>query len=154
MKTSVLILENIRSVENTASIFRSADRFGVSKIFLVGTTPAPIDRFDRLRQDFIKVSLGAEKRVSWERTKTIAPLIKNLKADGFQILALEQDSRSEQLKSFVPKKKFALILGNEVNGVSKKTLTLADNIIEIGTPGNSLSLNVSVAAGVALFVLK
>ncbi len=150
----MLILENIRSVENTASIFRSADRFGVSKIILIGTTPAPTDRFGRARQDFIKVSLGAEKRVPWEWSKTIGPVIKKLKVGNFQILALEQDPRSKQLKNFVPKNKFALILGNEVKGVSKKTLELADSVLEIGTPGNSLSLNVSVAAGVALFVLK
>lgn len=154
MKTAVLILENIRSVENAASIFRTADRFGVLKIVLVGTTPAPLDRFQRARQDFAKVSLGAEKRVAWEYEKTIEPVIKNLKTDNFQIISLEQDKRAKQLKHFAAQERFALILGNEVMGVEKKTLALSDEVVEIGTPGNSLSLNVSVAAGVALFVLK
>ncbi|MGB3922030.1 MAG: TrmH family RNA methyltransferase [Minisyncoccia bacterium] len=153
-RTSILVLENIRSVENTASIFRTADRFGVSKIVLVGTTPAPLDRFRRARQDFAKVSLGAEKRVPWEYEKTAESAVKKLKQDGFQIIALEQDLRAGQLKNFKAKEKFALIVGSEVAGVEKKTLELSDEIVEIGTPGNSLSLNVSVAAGVALFVLK
>jgi len=154
MKTRVLVLENIRSVENTASIFRTADRFGASKIILVGTTPAPVDRFGRVRKDFVKVSLGAEKRVPWEYAKAIAPVLKKLKTKKFQIIALEQNPRAKQLKDFVSEKNFALILGNEVSGVSKNTLNLVDAIVEIGTPGNSLSLNVSVAAGVALFMLK
>lgn len=154
MKKSILVLENIRSVENTASIFRTADRFGVSKIILIGTTPAPTDRFGRMRKDFIKVSLGAEKRVPWEHAKTTESVIKNLKAEGFQIITLEQDARAKQLKNFVSKNQFILIVGNEVTGIAKKTLKLSDEILEIGTPGNSLSLNVSVAAGIALFVLK
>lgn len=141
-------------MENTASIFRSADRFGVSKILLVGTTPTPIDRFGRARKDFAKVSLGAEKKVSWEHVQTTETAVKNLKADKFQIIALEQNSRAKQLKNFVPSGRFALVVGNEVTGVEKNTLELSDEIVEIGTPGNSLSLNVSVAVGVALFVLK
>ena len=153
-KTCVLILENIRSVENTASIFRTADGFGVSKIILVGTTPAPLDRFGRKRQDFAKVSLGAEESVDWEYKKEILPVIKDLRDQGFQIIALEQDHRSHRLRDFKAEDQFALIVGSEVDGVSRGALDNSDAIVEIPMQGMKESLNVSVAAGVALFVLR
>ena len=153
-KTSVLILENIRSVENTASIFRTADGFKVSKIILVGTTPAPLDRFGRKRQDFAKVSLGAEDMVSWEYQKEIESVIGELKEQGFQIIALEQTSYSKDLKSLPKPDKFAVIVGNEITGVSKEALEASDVVAEIPMMGSKESLNVSVAAGVALFVLS
>ena len=155
MKTCVLILENLRSVENTASIFRTADGFGVSKIILVGTTPTPVDRFGRKRTDFAKVSLGAEENVDWEylEAKNLQLTIYNLQKDGFQIIALEQDPRSVRLKDFEAKDQFALIVGSEVDGVSKTSLDNSDVIIEIPMQGSKESLNVSVATGTALFVL-
>lgn len=151
-KTCVLILENIRSVENTGSIFRTAKRFGVSKIILVGTTPAPVDRFGRRRQDFSKVSLGAED-VDWEYVKEIGPTISELKDAGFQIVSLEQDAKSINLKEFDTPDQFALIVGNEVSGISKDVLRASNTIVEIPVDGEKKSLNVSVATGVALFVL-
>ena len=151
-KTCVLILENLRSVENTASIFRAADGFGVSKIFLVGSTPAPIDRFGRKRKDFSKVSLGTEN-IDWEYDKEILPVIKELKDQEFQIISLEQDPRSKRLKDFKAKEKFALIVGSEVDGISKKALDTSDAIVEIPMQGKKESFNVSVAAGAALFML-
>ena len=153
-KTFILILENIRSVENTASIFRTADRFGVSKIILVGTTPTPLDRFKRERKDFVKVSLGAEKTVAWEDEKESKPVIKGLKSDKFQIISLEQTSKAKNIKDFLAQKKFALIVGNEVSGVSKYVLETSDEVVEIATKNVKGSLNVSVATGIALFVLS
>ncbi|MBX4195768.1 TrmH family RNA methyltransferase [Candidatus Parcubacteria bacterium] len=150
MKTAIVVLDNIRSVENTASIFRTAESLGVAKIILVGTTPAPLDRFGRKRKDFAKVSLGAEDMVEWEFAKEIKPVIENLKSDGFQIVALEQDERGAEFKI---SDSFALILGNEVDGVSKEALGLADKIYEIPMKGKKESLNVSVAAGIALHEL-
>ena len=152
--TSVLILDNIRSVENVASIFRTADGFNVSKIFLIGITPAPLDRFGRMRKDFVKVSLGAEKTVDWKYEKNIKPVIEELKEQGFKIIALEQAPDSKDLKSLPKSDKFVLIVGNEVEGVSSEALDSADVIAEIPMLGQKESLNVSVAAGVALFVLR
>ena len=152
-KICVLVLENIRSVENTASIFRTADRFGVSKIILVGTTPAPLDRFKRERRDFAKVALGAENKVAWEYQKTIKAVIDDLKKEKFKIISLEKTSGAENLKGFRPKNRFALIVGNEVTGVSKEVLKESDAVVEIPTQSGKGSLNVSVATGIALFVL-
>lgn len=150
------MLENIRSVENTASIFRTADGFKVSKIILIGTTPTPIDRFNRKRKDFSKVSLGAENTVSWEyvRTQDLRFMIQDLREQGFYIIALEQTLDAKDLKILPKPEKFAVIVGNEVTGVSEEALSMADVVAEIPMYGEKESLNVSVAAGVALFVLS
>ena len=155
MQKTVLILDNIRSVENTASIFRTADCLGVSKIYLIGTTPCPIDRFGRKRKDFAKVALGAEEFVPWEYVKDIKDQISKLKSEGYKILALEQHPHSKNLQTVNCKLQtnFALIVGNEVDGVSEVALGLADEIVEIPMQGEKESLNVSVATGIALFSL-
>mgnify|MGYP001607814450 CR=1 FL=1 len=153
-KTCVLVLENIRSVENAGSIFRTADGLGVSKIILIGTTPAPVDRFGRKRADFAKVSLGAEDSVEWEYREEIGSVIKGLKSDGFMIIALEQPPGAKNLREFKTKELFALVVGNEVHGVSKEALAKADAIVEIPMLGRKESLNVSVSTGIALFVLS
>ncbi len=152
-----LILENLRSVENTGSIFRTAEGLGVSKIYLVGTTPAPVDRFGRKRNDFSKVALGAEDLVEWEYVsqENFQLTILNLQKDGFKIIALEQDLKAKNLRSLDANKleRFALVVGNEVDGVSKEALEISDEIVEIPMQGEKESLNVSVAAGIALFAL-
>ncbi|MBX4200119.1 TrmH family RNA methyltransferase [Candidatus Parcubacteria bacterium] len=152
-KTAVLILDNIRSVENTGSIFRTAEGLGVSKIYLVGTTPAPVDRFGRKRSDFAKVSLGAEETMDWTYVKGIKEVIEELKSQNFQVISLEQNEKSKNLKEFKSENLFALVVGNEVEGVSKDVLDLSDEIVEIEMKGKKESLNVSVAAGIALFEL-
>ncbi len=151
----ILILHNIRSVHNVGSIFRTADAAGVTKIFLSGYTPAPIDRFGLSRKDFSKVSLGAEKTIPWQQTKTLAAAVTNVKKEGYYVAALEQDKNSIPLFEFkLPKDTLlALVLGNEVRGVSKQSLKLVDAIIEIPMRGKKESLNVSVAAGIAMFTL-
>jgi len=162
MRKAVLILDNIRSVENTGSIFRTADCLGVSKIYLVGTTPCPVDRFERKRKDFAKVALGAEESVSWEYVKNIKDQISNLKSEGFKIIALEQHpdaihltpDPSPKLGEGREERSFALIVGNEVEGVSQEALDLSDEIVEIPMQGTKESLNVSVATGIALFSLS
>jgi len=155
MRKIILILDNIRSVENTASIFRTADCLGVEKIYLVGTTPSPIDRFGRKRKDFAKVALGAEEFVSWEVNKSISSVIEKLKSDGFKIIALEQSQNSTELRNFQTSQlhNFALVVGNEVDGVSRGALDIADAIVEIPMRGTKESLNVAVATGIALFSL-
>jgi 23S rRNA (guanosine2251-2'-O)-methyltransferase len=154
MKTCVLVLENIRSVENTGSIFRTAEGLGVSKIMLVGTTPAPLDRFGRKRADFAKVSLGAEELVDWDYFSDIDLALESLKGEAFQIIALEQTNESRKdIKRFETRDKFALIVGNEVDGISKRALKASEVALEIPMQGKKESLNVAVAAGIALFVL-
>lgn len=153
MRTCALILDNIRSVENTGSIFRTADCLGVSKIYLIGTTPAPLDRFGRKRSDFAKVSLGAEETVEWEYARDMKAVLEELVSQGFSLLALEQAPGSRPLTGFKAPECFALIVGNEVEGVSNEALERVDAIFEIPMKGSKESLNVSVSAGIALFSL-
>jgi len=153
-----LIVENIRSSENVGSFFRTADAMGVSKIYLIGYTPKPVDKFNRLDSKIAKTALGAEKSVPYESYLTINPLIKKLKKEGEMILALEQDKNSIDYRKLnsvnfggrASKKDVALIIGNEVTGVSKSVLKQCDAILEIPMCGVKESLNVSVATGIAL----
>ncbi len=147
-----LILHNIRSAENVGSMFRSADAFGVSKVYLTGYTPAPIDRFQRPVHKIAKTALGGEKSVAWEQGDA-AEVIAKLKASGVRVVALEQDSRSVSLVSYMVPTQAALIVGNEVTGVEPEVLALADDVVEIEMRGEKESLNVAVAAGIALFHL-
>ena len=148
---TILILPDIRSTYNVGAIFRTADACGVNKIYLTGYTPCPLDRFGRVRSDIAKASLGAEISMPWEYKKTLIPLIKKLKKDGYEVVGLEQDKRAIDYKKFKQNKNLALILGNEVSGLSTSILNLCDLIIEIPMKGEKESLNVSVASGIALF---
>lgn len=146
-----LILHNIRSAQNVGAIFRTADAAGVGKIYLTGYTPTPIDRFGRAEAKITKTALGAEKSIPWESFKTAAPLIKKLKKEGTQVVAVEQASDSVPYTTWKPAIPLALILGNEVKGISSSLLKLCDRIVEIPMRGEKESLNVSVAAGIVLF---
>lgn len=149
----VLILYNIRSIYNVASIYRTADGAGVAKIYLVGVTPTPMDRFGKFRADFSKVALGAEKTVEWEHFKNFGAVYKKFKADGYEVLAVEQDKRSIPYFKYRPSKKVALVFGEETKGLPKSVLDKCDQILEIPMRGKKESLNVSVAAGVVLYRL-
>ena len=149
-----LVLHNIRSLYNVGAIFRTAEGLGVKKIYLTGYTPEPYDLFGKIRKDFQKTALGAEKYLEWEKLRYIAVLLKRLKQEKIQIIALEQSKSSVNIKKFKPRGKFALILGNEVRGVPKSVLKKCDKIIEIPMRGKKESLNVSVAAGIALYELS
>lgn len=154
---NILILNDIRSVENVGAMFRTADAAGINKIYLTGYTPTPLDRFGRKRGDLAKSALGAEEFVSWEQKKMILPLLKKLKRDGFQIIAIEQDKKSINYKKLKVKsyKLKAFIVGAEVTGIPKSILEKCDIIAEIPMRGKKESLNVSVALGIALFgILK
>jgi len=153
MKTCILILENLRSVENTGSIFRTAEGLGVKKIYLIGTTPTPLDRFGRKRTDFAKVSLGAEKMINWEYQEEIGLVLEELKEKNFEIISLELTHESKDIRKMETKNKFALVVGNEVDGVSSEALSSSNAMVEIPMRGKKESLNVSVATGIALFVL-
>lgn len=147
-KVFFVICDNIRSLYNVGSIFRTADALGIKKIYLCGITGTP-------KQEGIKkVSLGAENFVSWEYVKQTGRLMQKLKANGVQIIALEQIKNSVDLGRFKPRFPCALVLGNEVNGVSKAVLKKCDAVVEIPMAGKKESLNVAVAFGIAGYFLK
>lgn len=148
------ILHNIRSVHNVGSIFRTADAADVSKIYICGITPSPVDRLGKPRKDFEKVSLGAEKNVSWEYVPQTGRLLKRLKEEGVFIVGLEQASNSVSLNKLKTRFPVALVLGNEVDGIPQRILKLCDIVAEIPMAGRKESLNVSVAFGIAIFSLR
>lgn len=151
----IAILHNIRSVYNVGSIFRTADAAGVEKIYLCGVTPAPLDRFGKKRRDFIKVSLGAEDSVAWEKAEDALVLIRDLKKRGYSIISLEQHETSIPYSRKIDfKGDIALVAGNEVEGLTPEILGESDYVIEIPMRGKKESLNVSVSFGIAVFELN
>jgi tRNA G18 (ribose-2'-O)-methylase SpoU len=150
MKDIRILLHDIRSVYNVGAIFRTADAIGVSRIYLSGYTPGPLDRFGRVRKDFAKSALGAEKSVLSEHVEHLE-IVKELKKEGFQILALEQSEKSIDYKKVELKERMLVVLGNEVSGVEKDILKMADTVAEIPMNGEKESLNVSVSAGIVLY---
>lgn len=148
-KIVYVLCDNIRSLYNVGSIFRTADAAGVSKIILGGITGKPT------QAGVIKTALGAEKNVPWEHYKNLSAQVVKLKKAGFFIVALEQSLGSADFRKFKPRFPLALVVGNEVSGVSGAILKKADKIIEIPMRGRKESLNVAVAFGVAIFeILK
>lgn len=147
----VVALSDIRSTHNVGSILRTCDSAGVGRVILAGFTPLPVDRFGRLRKDIAKVALGAENTVKCEPVSNAVDALSELRAHGYQIVGLEQSPKSIDYKSFAPVDKFALVLGNEVEGLSKEVLSACDVVVEIPMRGKKESLNVSVAFGIALF---
>ncbi|HLD61220.1 MAG TPA: RNA methyltransferase [Patescibacteria group bacterium] len=141
----VLIIPNIRSGHNVGAMFRTADGAGVEKIYITGYSPRPP------HPQIDKVSLGAEKTMPWEGAQNTVPLLKRLKKQGYHIVALEQTKKSVSIYRWKPKFPLALIVGNEVTGISSSILKLCDKIVEIPMRGKKSSLNVSVAAGIALY---
>ena len=162
--TMIAILHNIRSLHNVGSMFRTADGAGVEKIYLTGITPAPVDEFGHSRPQLTKVSLGAEKFVPWDNTarspKAINKLFEKLKKDGYKIFALEINKKSvpyhkittsSQDQGSCEDNKLALVVGNEVRGLSPSILKKCDRILEIPMRGKKESLNVAVAFGIAVY---
>ncbi len=143
-----LILDNIRSAHNVGSIFRTADAAGIDKIYLCGYTPRP-DKNDKIA----KTALGAEKTVTWEHHALAWKLIENLKKEGVHVVALEQDPTAIDIFDFKAQFPLALVVGNEVKGISKALLKRAETILAIPQYGRKESLNVSVATGIAIYTL-
>jgi tRNA G18 (ribose-2'-O)-methylase SpoU len=148
---NVLILNDIRSVENVGAIFRTCDALGISKIYITGHTPSPVDRFGRKRNDLAKSALGAEEYVPWEEREDVFLLIDELKNKGYFLIGIEQDENSIDYKDVKIKDKNVFILGAEVTGIPKDILDKCDVVAEIPMKGKKESLNVSVSFGVALF---
>ncbi|HBH71313.1 MAG: tRNA/rRNA methyltransferase (SpoU) [Parcubacteria group bacterium GW2011_GWC1_42_11] len=152
MKT-VVVLDNLRSVYNVGSIFRTANAVGVCKIYLCGTTPTPVDKKGDRRKDFAKVALGAEDTVEWEYVENTLECVLKLKKENYFIVALEQDEKSVDYKNVNvdDKERVAFVVGAEVVGVAKGVLAESDVVAEIPMLGTKESLNVTIAFGVAVY---
>jgi 23S rRNA (guanosine2251-2'-O)-methyltransferase len=148
----VIVLDNVRSLNNVGSAFRTSDAFLIEKIFLCGITGRPPHK------EIQKTALGATESVAWDYLPTTLEAIEQLKAAGYQICAFEQVDQSMMLDKFVPDKeaKFALVFGNEVFGVEEEIIENSDHVIEIPQLGTKHSLNISVTMGIAIwdFVVK
>jgi tRNA G18 (ribose-2'-O)-methylase SpoU len=144
------ICDNIRSTFNVGAIFRTADAAGITKIYLCGYTPTPP------RDEIEKVALGAEKTVPWEHVAQTWRLLERLKAQGVQIVALENNLELPAIdyREFLPQFPSALVLGNEVTGLSEALLKRADAILTLPMHGTKESLNVAVAFGIAAYRLN
>ncbi len=146
-----VILHNIRSAHNVGSIFRTADGAGVSKIFLSGYTPAPLDRFGRENAEIKKTSLGATETVPFEVVDDITKQILFLQEEGIEVTAVEQTKKAIEYTTYTPTRDVAFIFGNEVTGVEEEILEVSDTHIQLPMYGTKESLNVSVCAGIVLF---
>ena len=147
-KTAVVVLlDNVRSLHNVGSVFRTCDAFVVETLYLCGITGTPPNN------EINKTALGATESVDWKHEKDIISLINRLKSQNFRIFSIEQAENAVFLRDFVPKpnEKYALIFGNEVNGVSQEAVDLSDGVIEINQGGTKHSLNIAVSAGVVLW---
>ena len=159
MREIIVIAHNIRSTHNIGAIFRTCEGFGVQKIILSGYSPYPAIPGDarlphiasKLTSQIHKTALGAETMVNFEYQES--PNLKSLQQDGYIIVGLEQDDRSVLLQEYQPPQKIALLLGEEVHGITPELRTQCDDLIEIPMYGKKESFNVSVATGIALYHL-
>jgi 23S rRNA (guanosine2251-2'-O)-methyltransferase len=140
----VLVLDNVRSMLNVGSVFRSADAFRASRVYLCGITGQPPHR------EIAKTALGADETVDWAYAQDTAELVSQLRAEGYYVCAIEQVQNSESLLDFFPEKNqpYAFVLGNEVFGVSEEVVKLSDKCLEIPQFGTKHSLNIAVTAGI------
>jgi len=143
----VVILDSVRSMHNIGSIFRTSDGFAIEKICLCGITAQPPHR------EIEKTALGATQSIEWTYSEDVCDAINELKSDGYTIIAIEQAENSIMLNDYQPdnSKKYALIFGNEVNGVSDEAMKLIDTCIEIPQFGTKHSFNIVVSAGIVLW---
>ena len=144
-----IILDDIRSLNNIGSVFRTADAFLIEKIYLCGITATPPNK------DIHKTALGATESVDWEYVKDINVLVKSLKSEGVKIISVEQAEKATMLHDFNPEEgeKYAVIFGNEVKGVSQEIVDASDHVVEIPQFGTKHSLNISVSAGIVIWDL-
>jgi tRNA G18 (ribose-2'-O)-methylase SpoU len=143
----IIILDNIRSLNNIGSVFRTADAFLIKKIYLCGITAKPPHK------DINKTALGATDSVAWEHIDDTAKLLNSLQKEGVKIVAIEQVEKSILLQDFMPKKEevYALVFGNEVKGVQQSVVDASDYCVEIPQFGTKHSFNISVSAGIVMW---
>ena len=146
----VLVLDNVRSAHNVGSAFRTADAFGVDKVYLGGICPVPPS------PELHKVALGAEESVPSEHADDVVDLVRRLQADGYKVIAVEQTVHSVKLDEFQPTTatRYALVFGNEVAGVQQEVVDACDFALEIPQKGTKHSLNVSVSVGIVLWAVS
>lgn len=162
MREIIVIFHNIRSAHNVGSLLRTSDGFGVEHVYFTGYTPYPKMGNDarlphianKLSNKIHKTALGAEDSVKWSKAADISKLLKQLKAKGYIIIGLEQTESSVTLKSFSPPAKSVLLLGSEVEGITKELLKECDTYLEIPMYGSKESFNVVQAAAIALYHLR
>ncbi len=143
----VVVLDNIRSHHNVGSIFRTADAFAFEGIYLCGYTPVPPHR------EIHKTALGATDSVTWKHFATTGEAVEELKNNGFTIISIEQTEKKIMLNEFKKEvsKKYALVFGNEVEGVEQSVIEASDHVIEIPQTGTKHSLNISICAGIVMW---
>lgn len=143
----VVVLDSVRSMHNIGSIFRTSDGFAIEKIYLCGITAQPPHR------EIEKTALGATQSIEWEYFEDVCEAINHLKSEQYTIIAIEQAENSILLNKYQPEesKKYALIFGNEVNGVSDEAMQMIDSCIEIPQFGTKHSFNIVVSAGIVLW---
>lgn len=143
----VMVLDNVRSMNNVGSAFRTADAFLVEKIYLCGITATPPHR------EINKTALGATESVDWEYTEQILRLLTKLKEEGYRIISVEQTDESVHLQDFLPyqDQKYCLVFGHEVHGVSNEVVQISDTCIDIPQFGTKHSLNIAVSIGIVIW---
>jgi tRNA G18 (ribose-2'-O)-methylase SpoU len=143
----IIVLDDIRSLHNIGSVFRTADAFLLEKIYLCGITATPPNK------EIHKTALGATDTVAWEHNPNVIDVITSLKEEGVVVFSLEQTENAIFLQDFQPEtgKRYALVFGNEVKGVSQEAINLSDGVIEIPQLGTKHSLNISVSTGVVVW---
>ncbi|MCY7410100.1 MAG: RNA methyltransferase [Chitinophagales bacterium] len=145
----IVVLDNVRSAHNVGSVFRTCDAFAVEKIYLCGISASPPNR------EVMKTAIGSTESVEWIYFTSVEEAIQFLKKSDYQIILIEQTDESISLEKFIPlkEKKYALVFGNEVSGVSDEILSLAHVAVEIPQFGTKHSFNISVSAGIVLWEL-
>jgi len=145
----IVILDNIRSLNNIGSVFRTSDAFLIEKIYLCGITAKPPHK------DIHKTALGSTETVDWEYVENTLTLVEKLKAKNIKIISIEQAENATMLNDFTPDKgtRYAIVFGNEVKGVQQEVINASDVVIEIPQYGTKHSLNISVSAGVVIWDL-
>ncbi|MEK6782893.1 MAG: RNA methyltransferase [Bacteroidota bacterium] len=142
-----ILLDNVRSLHNVGSAFRTADAFRIEKIYLTGITGTPPHR------EIQKTALGATESIDWEYIESSAKAIQDLKLHDYKIVIIEQTTESQPLQAFIPEKgqKYCLVFGNEVDGVKEEVISLGDIALEIPQTGTKHSLNISVCLGIVVW---
>ncbi|WP_417799178.1 RNA methyltransferase [Tenacibaculum sp.] len=145
----IVVLDNIRSLNNVGSVFRTSDAFLIEKIYLCGITATPPNK------EIHKTALGATESVEWEYVENTVDLVEKLQAESVKVLSIEQAENSTMLDTFTPEttQKYAVVFGNEVKGVQQEVVSASDRCIEIPQLGTKHSLNISVSCGVVLWDL-
>jgi 23S rRNA (guanosine2251-2'-O)-methyltransferase len=143
----VVVLDNVRSLHNVGSVFRSCDAFAIETLYLCGFTGTPPNK------EINKTALGATESVNWKHERDVVLLLDKLKQDGYTLCAVEQTQNAIPLHQFTidTEKKYALVFGNEVDGVQQNAINVCDSVLEIAQGGTKHSLNIAVSAGVVLW---